>query len=171
MLLDRIIRVFKLDSGVFEEVEHDQEATIQAAIIVAIVAALSAFGSAFGAIIGDRSIIGSFLGSLVWAFVGWFLWSAVTYFVGTSFFKGKATLDEMLRVIGFSYAPQMLAIIPCFGGIVGWLWSLVAGFLAIRQGLDLDDTNACLTIIIGFFLYMIGFAVLGMLTGGLFWLF
>jgi len=26
-------------------------------------------------------------------------------------------------------------------------------------------------IILGFFLYMIGFAVLGMITGGLFWLF
>ena len=171
MLLDRVVRVFKLDTKVFEEIEHDPNATIQAAIIVTIVALLSAFGSAFGAIIGDRSTIGSFFSSLVWAFLGWLLWSAVTYFVGTSVFKGRATLDEMLRVIGFSYAPQMLAIIPCFGGIVGWLWSLLAGFLAIRQGLDLDDTNACLTIIIGFFLYLIGFAVLGTITGGLFWLF
>jgi hypothetical protein len=132
---------------------------------------LSAFGSAFGAIIGSGSAIGSFFSSLVWAFVGWFIWSAATYFVGTSFFKGRATIDKMLRVIGFSFAPQMLAIIPCCGGIVGWLWSLLAGFLAIRQGLELDDTNACLTIIIGFFLYVVGFAILGMITGTLSWLF
>ena len=171
MFLERIIGVFKLDVDTFEEIEHDPNATVQAAIIVAIVAFLSAFGSAFGAIFGDRSVISSFLSTLAWAFVGWFLWSAVTYFVGTSFFKGRATLDGMLRAIGFSYAPQMLAIIPCFGGIVGWAWSLLAGFLAVRQGLELDDTNACLTIIIGFFLYLVGFAVLGMITGGLFWLF
>jgi hypothetical protein len=167
MLVDRILGVFKLDVNTFEEVEHDPNATVQAAMVVGIVALLSAFGSAFSAALGDGSVIGSFFGSLVWAFIGWFLWSAVTYFVGTSLFRGTATLDEMLRVIGFSYAPQMLGIIPCFGAIVGWIWSLIAGFIAVRQGLDLDDTNTCLTIVIGFFVYMLGFAVLALLGIGL----
>jgi hypothetical protein len=171
MLVDRVIGVFRLDVNTFEEIEHDPDATMQAAIIVAIVALLSAIGSAFGAIFGDQSVFGSFLSSLGWTFVGWFLWSAVTYYVGTSVFNGTATLDEMLRVIGFSYAPQMLGIIPCFGAVIGWIWSLIAGFIAVRQGLDLDDTNACLTIIIGFILYVIGFAILGIITGGLFGLF
>jgi hypothetical protein len=171
MLVERIIGVFKLDVNTFEEVEHDPNATVQAAIIVGIVAVLSAFGSAIGAAIGDDSVLGSFFGSLFWAFIGWLLWSAVTYFVGTSMFRGQATLDEMLRVIGFSYAPQMLSIVPCFGSIVGWIWSLIAGFIAVRQGLDIDDTSTCLTIIVGFILYMIGFAIISMVFGGLFWLF
>jgi hypothetical protein len=171
MLLERVIGVFKLDVETFEEIEHDQNATIQAAIIVAVVALLGAIGSAIGAAIGDGSVVGSFFSSMVWAFIGWFLWSAVTYFVGTSLFNGQATIDEMLRVIGFAYAPQVLAIIPCLGWIVGWIWSLVAGFIAVRQGLDLDDTNACLTIIVGFIVYMIGFAILGILGVGIGWVF
>jgi hypothetical protein len=171
MLVDRVIGVFKLDVDVFEEIEHDPEATIQAAMIVGIVALMGAIGSGIGAILGDGSFVGSFFSSLAWAFIGWFLWSAVTYYVGTSLFNGQATIDEMLRVIGFAYAPQILAIIPCLGWIVGWIWSLIAGFIAVRQGLDLDDTNACLTIIVGFILYMIGFAILGMLGVGVRWIF
>lgn len=166
MLVERIIGVFKLDANVFEEIEHDTNATVQAAMIVAAVAVLSAFGSVIGAAIGGRSIVGGFFSSLVWTFVGWFLWSVVTFYVGTNMFGGKATMDEMLRVIGFAYAPQMLGIIPCIGSIVGVIWSLIAGFIAVRQGLDLDDTNACLTIIVGFVLYVIGYMILGMITGG-----
>jgi hypothetical protein len=171
MFLERVIGVFKLDVPTFEEIEHDQNATIQAAIVVAIVALMGAIGSSIGAAIGDRSVVGSFFSSMIWAFIGWFLWSAVTYFVGTAMFNGTATIDEMLRVIGFAYAPQILGIIPCFGWIVGWIWSLIAGFIAVRQGLDLDDTNACLTIIVGFIVYMVGFAILGLLGLGVGWIF
>jgi len=171
MFLERVIGVFKLDVETFEEIEHDPGATIQAVIVVAVVAFIGAIGSSIGAAIGDGSVVGSFFSSLVWAFIGWFLWSAVTYFVGTSLFNGQATIDEMLRVIGFAYAPQILGIIPCFGAVVGWIWSLIAGFIAVRQGLDLDDTNACLTIIVGFIVYMIGFAILGMLGVGISWIF
>jgi hypothetical protein len=171
MFLERVIGVFKLDVETFEEIEHDPGATIQAAIIVAVVAFLGAIGSAIGAAIGDGSVVSSFFSSMVWDFIGWFLASAVIYFVGTSLFNGKATIDEMLRVIGFSYAPRVLGIIPCLGWIVGLIWSLVAGFIAVRQGLDLDDTNACLTIIVGFIVYMIGFAILGILGAGIGWVF
>jgi hypothetical protein len=115
----------------------------------------------------DQFTLSGVFGSLVWAFIGWFIWSAVTYFVGTSLFNGKATLDQMLRVISFAYAPDVLAIIPCCGWIVGWIWSLVAGFLAVRQRLDLDNINACATIVVGFILYVIGFAILSLLGFGI----
>ena len=165
MLVDRVIGVFKLDKDVFEEIEHDANATIQAAMIVGIAAVVSGFGGAIWAAIGDGSVIGSFFGSLVSIFIGWFLWSAITFYVGTTLFKGKATLDEMLRVIGFAHAPQMLGVIPCIGPIVGGIWSLVAGFIAVRQGLDLDDTNAFLTIVVGFIPYVIARWILGLVFG------
>jgi hypothetical protein len=166
MFLERVIGIFKLDVNTFEEIEHDVNATIQAAMVVAAVAFLSAVGSAVGAIIGDGPIFGSFFGSLIWTFVGWFLWSVITYYVGTSLFNGKATVDEMLRVIGFAHAPMMLAIIPCIGWFIGLVWTLVAGFIAIRQGLDLDNVNAFLTIAVGFVVYLAGRLVLGLITGG-----
>ena len=165
MLVDRVIGVFKLDKDVFEEIEHDANATIEAAMIVGIVALVSAFGGAIWAAIGDNSVVGGFFNSIVSIFIGWFLWSAITFYVGTTLFKGKATLDEMLRVIGFAHAPQMLGVIPCIGPIVGGIWSLVAGFIAVRQGLDLDDTNAFLTIVVGFIPYVIARWILGLVFG------
>lgn len=166
MFLERVIGVFRLDVNNFEEIEHDPNATVQAAMVVAAVAFLSAVGSALGAIFGDGSVIGSFFSSLIWSFAGWFLWSVITYYVGTSLFKGQATVDEMLRVIGFAQAPLILGIIPCLGWFVGWVWSLIASFIAIRQGLDLDNVNTFLTIAIGFFAYLAGSLILGVITGG-----
>lgn len=165
-MLERIIGVFKLDVDTFEEIEHDQSATGQAALVVLIVALLGAVGSGIAATINDTSFFTSFLSSLVTTFIGWLVWSAVTYFVGTSLFGGQADLGEMLRVIGFAYVPQVLGIIPCLGTIVGLIWTLVAGFIAVRQGLDLDNTKAALTIGIGLVAYLVVFFVIGLILGG-----
>ena len=167
MLISRIIGVFKLDVGTFEAIEHDPSATGQAALVVAIVAILSAFGSAFGAVFSNSGFFNNFVSALVWTFIGWLVWSVISYFVGVSFFGGQATLDEMLRVIGFAYAPQMLAIIPCIGGLIGAIWSLVAGFIAVRQGLDIDDLKAFLTIVIGFGVYIAGSIIIGLIFGSI----
>ena len=51
-MLDRVMRVVKLDKAVYAEVEADQAATTQAATVVAIVAVASAIGGAIGALIG-----------------------------------------------------------------------------------------------------------------------
>lgn len=166
MLVQRITGVFKLDVNTFEEIEADQSATSQAAIVVLIVALVGALGSGIAATMADTSFFNSFLSSLLGTFIGWFVWSAVTYFVGTSLFGGQADLGEMLRVIGFAYAPQVLGIIPCIGWIIGVIWTLAAGFVAVRQGLDLDNGKALLTILIGLIAYVAVFFVIGLVLGG-----
>lgn len=166
-MFNRIMGVFRLDTNTFEAIESDSSATSQAAIIVAIVALLASLGSGFGSIIGGGNFLTSFFTTLVWTFVGWLLWSVVSYFVGTTFFGGKATLNEMIRVIGFAYAPQFLSIIPCVGWVIGGIWSLIAGFIAIRQGLDLDNVKAALTVLVGFVFFVVGNILLGILLGGI----
>jgi hypothetical protein len=167
MLMDRIMGVFRLNVSTFEEIEADQNATSQAAIVVLIVALISAVGSGLAAnLTDDSTFLNSFLSTLIGTFIGWFVWSVITYFVGTSLFGGTADLSEMLRVIGFAYAPQILGIIPCIGAIIGFIWSLVAGVIAVRQGLDLDNTKALFTIIIGFIGYLAVLFVLGLILGG-----
>lgn len=166
MLLDRIIGVFKLNAATFEEIEHDRDGTGQAALVVAIVAVLAALGAGGGAAFTNNSFMVSFISAFLWTLVGWLVWSFISYFVGTSLFGGTATVQEMLRVIGFAYAPQMLAIIPCIGGLIGAIWSLLAGYIAVRQGLDLDDLRAFLTILIGFVVYVIGSIIVNVLGWG-----
>ncbi len=165
-MFERIIGVFKLDVNTFEEIEHDSAATMQAVIIVSVVALLAGLGSLIGAMVSGTASAGGFFGTLIWTFVGWLIWAAVTYFVGTTLFGGQATIEEMLRVIGFAYAPQLLSIIPCVGAFIGLIWSLIAGFIAVRQGLDLDNMKALITIFVGFIVIVIGNIVVGLLLGG-----
>lgn len=166
-MINRIIGVFRLDVNTFEEIEHDQSATGQAALVVLLVAIISGLGSGFGASITGTTFARAFITALLGAIFGWILWSVVSWFVGTSFFGGQADIGEMLRVLGYAQAPQFLAIIPCIGPIVGLIWSLVAGFIAIRQGLDFDNSKALLTIIIGFIFVIIVYIVIGIFFGGM----
>lgn len=173
-MLERILGVFKLDRKVFEEIEHDESATTQAAIVVAIVAALSVVGTIiqmlFSLLGGNDLNFGSLLLSVIVTFVvtfiNWVVWSGVTFLVGTKLFKGQATFTEMLRVIGFAYAPQMLGIIPCLGSIVGGIWSLIASYFAIKEGLDLDDTGTIVTILVGWLVTIVISAIVGILGIG-----
>ncbi len=164
-MLERIIGVLKLDTKVFAEIEHDQTATTQAAMVVGIVALLSALGGGINAALNEGSFLFSFIFALVWAFISWAIWSAVTFFVGTKFFGGEADMGEMLRVMGFAQVPLVLQIIPCIGPIVGGIWSLAAGFIAVREGLDFDTGKAIGTVIIGWIIVWILYMILGTVLG------
>ena len=170
-MLDRILRVIKLDKSVYAEVETDESAMSQAVTVVAIVAVLSAIGGGIGALINDTSFVSAFLVAIVSAFISWVVWAAVTYFVGTTIFHGEATIGEMLRVIGFAQAPlvlNVLSFIPCLGPIISllaWLFSLYTGFLAIQEGLDLDTGKTAATVAIGWVVGFIITLVIGMIFG------
>jgi hypothetical protein len=162
-MLARIIGVFKLDVATFEEIEHNENLTLPAALIVILVSLISGLGNGFFNIIFSRSFVGGFFGALISTILGWILWSLVTWFIGTRFFNGQATPNEMLRVIGFAYAPLVLSIIPCIGGVIGVVWAIIAGFIAIRQGLDLDNSKTLLTVVVGAVCYIILTAIVNLI--------
>jgi hypothetical protein len=154
-MLARIAGVFKLSAPTFEEIEHNTSLTLPAAIIVVLVSLISGVGNGLFNGFIHKSFFGGFISSLVSVLFGWLLWSAVTWFVGTRFFNGEADLGQMLRVIGFAYLPMLLSIIPCIGGLIGIIWAIAAGFIAIRQGLDLDNTKAFFTVVFGALFYIV----------------
>ena len=162
-MVARIIGVFKLDVKVFEEIEHETSLTLPAAIIVLLVSLVSGFGNGLFNTYIHRTFFSGFIGAVISVLLGWLLWSAVTWFVGTRFFKGEADLGQMLRVIGFAYLPMVISIIPCIGGIIGIIWAIAAGFIAIRQGLDLDDGKAFLTVVVGALAYIVLTGILNLI--------
>ncbi|MBN1315251.1 MAG: YIP1 family protein, partial [Anaerolineales bacterium] len=164
--------VFKLDANTFEDIEHDQSATSQAAMVVLAVALFSAIGGSIGALIGGNNLLIAFIGPIISSLVGWIVWSAAVYFVGTSFFGGTANMGEMMRVVGFAYAPQLLGLIsfiPCVGWLIalsGWIWSLAAMVVAIRHGLDVDTSKALITALVGWILVVIIYVIVSLVFGG-----
>lgn len=157
MLTDRMFRAARLDASLYNEVERDTNATGQAAMVVIIVALANGFGALLASVLVGAvgAAIGALVSGTISAVVGWIVWSFVTYFVGTNFFGGRATPGEMLRCIGFAQTPSLLGFfvfIPCLGWLaafVGWVWSLVTGFIAVREALDLDAGNALATVVVG----------------------
>jgi len=176
-LVSRMIRAAMLDESLYEEVEIDPAATMQALIVVVIASVCSGVGSGLDALIfGEFSLqlklsgfgINLVVGSLL-ALLGWGIWSFITYFIGTSIFGGEATYEELLRCIGFSDTPGMLSIlsfIPVLGGLialVAWVWSLIAMVVAVRQALDFSTGKAILTCIVGWIAIIIILVVIGVL--------
>jgi hypothetical protein len=174
MLLDRMMRAARLDVNLFEEVEADLSATSQAATVVGIVALCGGLGNAIGVAMGGSvgMAVAAFIGQIVFAFIGWIAWSYITYWIGTSMFKGQATPGELLRTVGFAQTPGVLNIlgfIPFLGGIVAFaagIWALIAGIIAIRQALDVTTGQAVITAIIGMIPMMLLACLSGVIFGG-----
>jgi len=167
--IDRIVRAAKLDVNLYEEVEADKGAMVQAMGVVV----LSSIAAGIGSIgtIGAKGII---IGAIT-ALIAWYVWAYITYFVGAKILpepQTKADHGELLRTIGFSSSPgliRVLAIIPGLTGIIFMItsiWMLIAMVIAVRQALDYQSTLRAIGVcIIGWIIQaiilMILFAVLG----------
>ena len=156
-MIDRIVRAIRLDWTVFGEIAKDRDALKEAAIIVAIVTFLSAVGT--GLATGSLSAFaGAWIAGIL---IGWIGWAIITYFVGTAVFKGETDIPEMLRVLGYASAPNLLGLlrfIPCVGWafpLIGGLLALAAGIIAIREAMDFDTSKAIVTVFIGWIIVVV----------------
>jgi len=172
-MFNRVTRAAMLDVGLYEEVEADTSLNQEALIVVILVSVLSGIGGFLqGVLKGD---IGAALLALVvgvvLGVVSYYIWAYVTYFVGTNLFGGTADVGELLRVLGYASGPRVLGVlgfIPCVGGLaglVGAIWALVAGVIAVREALDFDTTKAVLTVIIGWVIVFAISLVVGLVFG------
>ena len=148
-MIPLLIGALKGDVATFEQVEHDESATIQAGVVVLIASVLTGVGSAIGQSLNDGSPGRGFIVGLIAALLGWLVWSAATHFVGTKFFGAQSTVGEMLRVIGFAHVVLWLTVIPFIGFFAGF-WFLFVAFKAIRAGLDIGTGPTVVVVLIGF---------------------
>ena len=166
-MVDRILRAIRLDFTVFREIAEDQAAMTEAAIIVVVVSLLSAIGTFIASLLAEvgfgRALLDFFSTWLIFGILlGWILWAVLTYFVGTLLFQGKTDIPEMMRVLGYANAPNLLGIfgfIPCAGWLIalaGWILSLIAGVIAIREAMEFDTGKAVITVLIS---WVIAFAI------------
>ncbi len=154
-IVARLTRMVKFDFTVFPEIEHDENATAEAAIIVlvaSLVGALGSVGAGFGRFL---------LAFIISVAVGWLLWSYLTMLIGTRLFGGDATFWGMARALGYASAPgilRLLGFIPLIDWIfslAAWVLSLVLGFFAVRETLELTTEKAILTVLIGWVVMVI----------------
>ena len=151
----RLFGAAALDVVIYEEVEADRGATVQAAVVV-IVSSLAAGLGAYG--LTGRSGAALVTGALVWsalALVGWAAWALLVFEIGGRLMptpKTRVDVTQLLRTIGFSTAPGFLCILgimpsvarPAF--VLAVVWMLVSMVVAVRQALDYESTARAIAV-------------------------
>ena len=147
-ILDRAMRVSKLELPVYRTIELDKKATTEAAIVVGVVAVAAAIGSLGGHDRFQNLIIG-----LIGTFLSWVIFAAMTYFFGRNIFgvpASEVSVEGLMRTQGYAHAPGILGVlgfIPLFGWIAalaGAIWSLITAIIAIRESLNVGTGRAIL---------------------------
>lgn len=156
---DRVKGVLFLDAKTFEEIEADKTANGQALLVV-VVASLAA-GLGAGIQLGVIGLLRETIGALI----GWVMWAGVSWVIGSKILPEPQTrtdMGELLRVIGYAYAPQLFAFfafVPFIGGIISTIvafWVLAATILAVRQALDYENTwRAAVVVLIGWLIFVV----------------
>ena len=151
----RLFGAAALDVEIYEEVEADRGATLQAALVV-VASSLAAGIGAYG--LTGRSGASLVAGALIWsalALVGWAAWALLVYQIGGRLMPTKETrvdVSELLRTIGFSTAPGILCVLgimplvarPAF--VLAFVWMLVTMVVAVRQALDYESTSRAILV-------------------------
>lgn len=151
----RMLGAALLRAEVYEEVEADPGATVQAAVVVVLVSLIAGMPDyALGWLAMGAAVATSLL--------HWLVWAGIALLIGDRLLGGTATWGELLRTLGFARAPGVLLLLdPVVGGVglIVQLWMLAAGVVAIRQALDFGIWRALLTAVIGIIPYWLALAL------------
>ena len=168
-MVRRAIQAALLRRETYRQASEDPEAILKSLGIVVLAAILFGLGLMNVVVEGTRvPQIGSVVDRLIslWLVVvttllGWILWSFIVHLLGGKFLGGKATFQQTLRVLGVCYGPGALLIFVRLPGVgsyavlMGLLWILVAGIVAMREVQRIDWVGAVLPTLIGWAIFLI----------------
>ena len=149
-LINRIFRAIKIDVELYEEVERDKSATIQAGLVVV----LSSMAAGVGALQLGAS---NFLLAPIVSLISWYVWAYIIYFVGVKLFPEKNTKSnhgELLRTIGFSSAPGLIRVFGVTPDLMAVtfigsaFWMLACMVVGVRAALDYKSLWRALGVVI-----------------------
>ena len=149
-LINRIFRAIKIDVELYEEVERDKSATIQAGLVVV----LSSMAAGVGALQLGAS---NFLLAPIVSLISWYVWAYIIYFVGVKLFAGpktKSNHGELLRTIGFSSAPGLIRVFGITPDLMAVtfigsaFWMLACMVVGVRAALDYKSLWRALGVVI-----------------------
>ena len=153
----RLKKAIFLDVAFYEEVEKDKRFNDQAMMTVVLVSVVQGFMIAgFAPIALVQGILGSLIRFLIWAFF--------ISFVGTRILpepETESNTGELIRTLGFAYAPGLLVVFKIFPIIstfidpVVTILQLAAMTIAVRQALDFNSTVRAVGVCIVAFILMI----------------
>jgi hypothetical protein len=156
--LQRLIGAAALDSAIYEEVEADSAAGLQAAAVVV----LSSVAAGIGARGFGQNGPGNIFMISILALMGWACWAMLTYEIGARLLPEPQTavdIGQLMRTIGFAATPGLLQVfgfipgvtVPAF--VLSSVWMILAMIVGVRQALDYSGTGRAVAVcVIGWLL-------------------
>jgi hypothetical protein len=169
--LQRLIGAAALDSAIYEEVEADPAAGLQAAIVVV----LSSLAAGVGARGFSQNTPANMFMISILALMAWACWAMLTYEIGGRLLPEPQTavdIGQLMRTIGFAATPGLLRVfgfipgvaVPAF--VISSIWMLLAMVVGVRQALDYTGTGRAVAVcVIGWLLAGAMVVVLSLLFG------
>tara|TARA_X000000368_G_scaffold329556_1_gene266656 strand:- start:594 stop:1175 length:582 start_codon:yes stop_codon:yes gene_type:complete len=155
---EKLYKAIMLDIEFYEAVEANKSLTSQAMMTVALVAIIEGFTKA--GITDPVYLAQGALGSIL----RWVVWAFFIAFVGTRILPEPETnsnTGELLRTLGFAYAPGLLLIfqyVPLINYLpivlIVYFLQLAAMIVAVRQALDFNSTVRAVGVCIVAFIAM-----------------
>jgi hypothetical protein len=151
--LKRVIGAAALDAAIYEEVEADPSATVQALAVVLMA------GVAAGIAAPEANSLAGTLARVVIALVSWGVWASIVAQLGGGPLaepQTKVDWPQLLRTLGFAAAPGIVNVVGVVAPlsfpirILSGIWMLAAMIVAVRQALDYKQTwRAVLVCLVG----------------------
>jgi hypothetical protein len=178
MLTDRIIGALTFRREVYAEVENDPTFTSTAWIIVAVVTFLNELGTRASANVGFGSwLIGAVVATVL-GLIGFALAAVVISWIGSSLFNADVTFDEVVRTLGLASVwravgvigslvafSTFLACVTAPALIAAFFLTIAAWFIAVKEALDLEWGQTIVTVILGFLVLLVFYAITGAVLG------
>ncbi len=172
-MFNRLMRLARLDTTVFDEVRLDPGATVPAVIVVVVATLLAGVGGwlwwtmtqSYGD--GGKVFIQSLILGSVFSIALWVAWLLIVYVLLTQVFRAQADIQQLVRVMGLAAAPLALSVlmfIPVLDFGIG-LASLALFFglttIAVRSATNASEGVVLVCNFAGFAVWAI---VLGLLV-------
>jgi len=166
-MIERFFRAMRLDSTFYREAAQDPSLDRESTFLVILVALIASLGGATGENGTWLAYFGTLANNIL---LGWLLWAVVAWFIGRNVMEGEGSLGGMLRVLAYASVPRLLGV---FSGIplLGWLFGLaagilglIAGIIAIREGMSVDTGKAVIIALLGALFYIAVSALIGILS-------
>ncbi|MEX0781584.1 MAG: YIP1 family protein [Dehalococcoidia bacterium] len=179
-VLDRVMRLARLDTTVFDEVKDDLNETVPAVVIVAIASLIAGIGVWLWLLVDAPSgadvdfgnvLVNILLLGTVFSVVLWAAWVAVTYVVLVQVYKETVDFQTLLRPMGYAAIPLVIMVFMVLSGIalaIGvvamGLWFVFAIY-ATQAASNASSDRVVVATLAGFAVYCVVMAFLANQTG------
>ncbi|MGH2633725.1 MAG: YIP1 family protein [Tepidiformaceae bacterium] len=160
-VINRVMRLARLDTTVFDEVRDDVNELIPAMVVAAISVLLAGFGAfLFEQIVPassfDSSFLNAFILGSIFMFVMYGVAIAVVYVVMAQFYKVQVDLQTLARTCGYAALPLALSVLmfipliyPVFA-LVPLALLFVMMIYAVQSATGADSNQVVVSVLIGF---------------------